>query len=301
VVREVLVRILANPALLRAMVVLFCAGFAFLVGVLFIRFLRQQIAEETDLGEDMPRSLDALPLHVYNTVIQQLKQQKHELVVQSQAEQQRAKASETLNQAVLANVPCGVLVFGPNGLVRSINPAAKNILGFATLIGMSPEDIFRGALVRKDDCNVAVEEPVALAEEVRTVLHESSQRRQVQGEYETPAGDQRFIGMIVAPLPGLDGISVGVACLITDLSGLENSRKEQATHAELSAEMALTLRASLRSISGYGQQLAANTDSELASQLATDIAQEAAELDRTLGGFLTSAHTAATKSAAAGS
>ena len=179
-------KILANPALLRAMVVLFCAGFAFLIGVLFIRFLRQQIAEESDMGEDTPRSLDALPLHVYNTVIQQLKQQKHELMIQSQAEQQRTKSSEALNQAVLANVPCGVLIFGPNGLVRSVNPAAKTILGFATMIGMSAEDILRGALVRKDGRNAAIEEPVALAEEVRAVLHEGSQRRQVEGEYETP-------------------------------------------------------------------------------------------------------------------
>ena len=152
-------RIMANPALLRALVVLFGAGFAFLLGVISIRYLRQQIAEESDLGEDMPRSLDALPLHVYNTVIQQLKQQKHELMVQSQAEQQRAKASETLNQAVLANVPCGVLIFGTNGLVRSINPAAKSILGFATLIGMSAEDIFRGALVRKAGESAAQPQP----------------------------------------------------------------------------------------------------------------------------------------------
>jgi hypothetical protein len=65
--------------------------------------------------------------------------------------------------------------------------------------------------------------------------------------------------------------------------------------------MALKLRASLRSISGYGQQLAVKREPELASQLATDIAQEAAELDRTLGGFLTSAQTAGAKSAAAGS
>ena len=294
-------RIMANPALLRAMVVLFCAGFAFLMGVLSIRFLRQQIAEESDVGEDMPRSLDALPLHVYNTVIQQLKQQKHELMVQSQAEQQRAKTSETLNQAVLANVPCGVLIFGTNGLVRSINPGAKAILGFATMIGMSAEDIFRGALVRKDDSNTTVEESVALAEEVHTVLHEGSQRRQVQGEYETPAGDTRFIGMTVSPLPGLDGNSLGVACLITDLSELENTRKEQTSHAEVSAEMALKMRASLRSISGYGEQLAANTDPQLASQLATDITQEAAELDRTVGGFLTGGQPAAAKSAAAGS
>jgi hypothetical protein len=65
--------------------------------------------------------------------------------------------------------------------------------------------------------------------------------------------------------------------------------------------MALKLRASLRSISGYGQQLADNTDPQLASQLATDIAQEAAELDRSVGGFLTSAQPAVAKSAAAGS
>jgi PAS domain S-box-containing protein len=222
-------------------------------------------------------------------------------MIQSQAEQQRTKSSEALNQAVLANVPCGVLIFGPNGLVRSINPAAKTILGFATMIGMSPEDIFRGALVHKDGSNAAVDEPVALAEEVRAVLHEGSQHRQVEGEYETPSGDQRFLGMTVASLKGLDGISLGVACLITDLSELENTRKEQASHAEVSAEMALKLRASLRSISGYGQQLAANTEPQLASQLATDIAQEAAELDCLLGGFLTSGQTAAAKSAAAGS
>jgi len=169
------------------------------------------------------------------------------------------------------------------------------------MIGMSPEDIFRGALVRKSGSNAGVEEPLALAEEVRAVLHEGSQHRQVEGEYETPPGDQRFLGMTVASLKGLDGISLGVACLITDLSELENARKEQASHAEVSAEMALKLRASLRSISGYGQQLAANTEPQLASQLATDIAQEAAELDRLLGGFLTSAQTAAAKSAAASS
>ena len=293
-------RIMANPALLRALVVLFGAGFAFLLGVISIRYLRQQIAEESDLGEDMPRSLDALPLHVYNTVIQQLKQQKHELMVQSQAEQQRAKASETLNQAVLANVPCGVLIFGTYGLVRSINPAAKSILGFATLIGMSAEDIFRGALVRKAG-ESAAKDSAALAEEVRAVLHEGSQRREVQGEYETPAGDKRFLGMTVLSLPGLDGASLGVACMITDLSGLEALRKERGAHAEISAEMALQLRASLRSIAGYGQQLAANTEPQLASQLSTDIAQEAAELDRLLGGFLTSAQPAPAKSAAAGS
>lgn len=294
-------RILANPTLLRAMVVLFCAGFAFLIGVLAIRSLRKQIAEEGNIGEDAPRSLDALPLHVYNTVIQQLKQQKHELMIQSQAEQQRAKTSDTVSQAVISNLPCGVLMFAPNGLVKSINPAAKAILGFASMIGMSAEDIFRGALVRKDQGNTALGEPLALAEEVRAVLHEGSQRRQVEGDYETPAGDTRFIAMTITPLSVSEGISLGAACLITDLSEVERARKKEELQGEISAEMALKLRASLRSISGYAQQLAGSGDPQLAAQLANDIAHEAAELDRNVGGFLTCQRTAAATSAAAGS
>jgi signal transduction histidine kinase len=51
--------------------------------------------------------------------------------------------------------------------------------------------------------------------------------------------------------------------------------------------MALQLRTSLTTISGFAQQLANNRDLELAKELATDIAQEAAQLDRTIGGFLT--------------
>jgi signal transduction histidine kinase len=57
----------------------------------------------------------------------------------------------------------------------------------------------------------------------------------------------------------------------------------------MSAEMALGLRTSLTTISGYAQQLAASRDAGLARQLAADIADEAAQLDRTIGGFLASA------------
>lgn len=289
-------RILTNPALLRALVVLFCAGFAFLLGVLFIRLFRQQIADETEVGEQKPRTLDALPLHVYNTVIQQLKEQKHELVIASQAEQQRAKTNETLNQGVLSDLPCGVLIFGPNGLVKSVNPAAKTILGFASMMGMGAEDVFRGTVVRKEHGTAAVEDPVAFADEVRAVLHEGSQRRDLEGRYETPAGDERFLGMTVSPL-GVGGDRLlGVSCLISDLSALENTRRERDSQLEMTAEMALKVRTSLRSICEYAQQLASSRDSQLALQLANDIAEEAAELEHSLGSFLTSGRRAAATS-----
>jgi nitrogen fixation/metabolism regulation signal transduction histidine kinase len=288
-----MVKILANPVLLRAAMVLVCAACAFLVGLLFIRLLRKNIAEEGDFSAHASPSLETLPLHLYNTVIQQLKQQKHELQVQSQAEQHRARTSENFSQAVLSNLSCGVLVFGTNGLVKTSNPAAKAILGFASATGMGAEDIFRGAVVRsaKSAGSVIVadkssDEPVFLADEIGTVLREGSQRRGVEAEYETPAGQKRFIAVTVSVVPAADGDLLGVACLINDCTEIEEIRRQQELQSEISGEMALQLRTSLTTISGYAQQLANSRDPELAKQLATDIAHEAAELDRSIGGFL---------------
>ena len=325
-----MVKILTNPVVLRALVVLFCSSFAFLLGLIFIRLLRKNIDEEADLSPDAPRSPDALPMHLYNTVIQDLKQQKHEMQVQSQAEQHRARVSETFSQAVISNLSCGVLVFGTNGLVKTTNSAAKDILGFASITGMSAEDIFRGAVVRRESvrhddldhdlsdgdpseeisgdnacCDTppaafpdeSTDEPVCVADEVDAVLQGGGKRRQIQAEYETPAGENRLLAVTVSPVPAADSGLLGVACLINDLSELDRIRRQQELQGEISAEMALKLHTSLTTISGYAQQLADNRDPELARQLAADIAEEALLLDRSLGGFLT--EKGATKSVAA--
>jgi PAS domain-containing protein len=298
------VRILANPVVLRAIVVLVCATFAFLMGLFCIRALRKSIAEESDFSAEPTPSLETLPLHLYNTVIQQLKQQKHELQVQSKAEQQRARISENFSHAVLSNLSCGVLVFGTNGLVKTANPAAKAILGFASTTGMGAEDIFRGAVVspakwRSTTTDETSDESVCLADEVWSVLREESKRREIEAEYETPGGEKRFIAVTVSPVPAAEGGLLGVTCLINDLSELEQIRRQQELHGEISSEMALQLRASLTTISGFAQQLANSRDMEQSLQLASDIAHEAAQLDRSIGGFLTTKRAA--QSVAAGS
>jgi PAS domain-containing protein len=284
-----------NPVLFRAAIVLFSGTVAFLLGVIFMRMLRKKIRADADLTPEAPTS-DALPLHLYNTVIQQLKQQKHELHVQSKAEQHRARVSETFSQAVLSNLSSGVLVFGPNGLVKSTNPAAKQILGFASATGMSAKDIFRSALVssttlsrnivRDSSPDKAAPEQVRLADEVEAVLREGSGRRRVEAEYETPAGAQRFIAVTISPVPTEDGSLLGAACVINDVSEAECTRRELELHRELSAEKALQLRNSLATISGYARQLAGSHDLELAGRLAADIAHEAEDLDRSIGSFL---------------
>lgn len=286
-----MVKLLANPVLLRAAGLLFFAGCAFLVAIYLMRALRHKLAAEGDLKTSSANKLEALPLHVYNTVIQQLKQQKHELQVQNQTEHRRARTSENFSQAVLLNLSSGVLVFGTNGLVKQANPAAKQILGFSSPSGMSAEDIFRKAAV----CSSAVPAfdsdgmeamPNRVADEVNAVLREGSKCRQVEAGYLAPSGKTLRIAVTVSPVSAVDGSLLGAACLISDRSEFERVRVQQQLEGEISAEMALELRTSLATISGYAQQLARNRDTELAPQLAADIAAEAARLDRHIGGFL---------------
>jgi nitrogen fixation/metabolism regulation signal transduction histidine kinase len=233
------VRILANPVLLRAAVVFFCSAFAFVLALFLMRALRKSITEDAEISSEGSPTMETMPLHVFNTVIQQLKQQKQELQVQSQTELQRARTAETLSQAVISNLPCGVLVFGSNGLVKTSNPAAKEILGFVSTIGMNAEDIFRGAVISRPSAsdlsdphesdqheNEISDETVCVADEVASVLREGRSRRQVEAEFETPAGAKRFLAVTVSPVPADDGSLLGVACVIDDRSELESLRHD---------------------------------------------------------------------------
>ena len=223
-------KILANPVLLRAAVVFFCATFSFLLGLIMVRLLRKSITEEANISSEASPSLEVMPMHVYNTVIAQLKQQRSDLQAQSQADQQRARLNEAVAQAVLSNLTTGVLVFGPNGLVKTSNAAAKEILGFAVTTGMGVDDIFRGAVLpetKSDARDESTSEHLWLADEIRTVLHEGGTRRQVHVEYETPSGINRDLCLTISAVPAAEGGTCGVACLVEDATELCQLRQQQ--------------------------------------------------------------------------
>jgi nitrogen fixation/metabolism regulation signal transduction histidine kinase len=275
--------------ILRAGMVFFLMAAAFVFAILLIRGLRKKIAEEADLGPDKPPSLEALPLHLYNSVIQQLKQQKHELQLQNQAEQRRTRTTENFSQAVLSNLTSGVLVFEGSGLVKQANRAAKEILGFQSPSGMSAEDIFRGAEV----CAAKSASSVTLSSEVLAVLREGSKCRQVEANYVAPSGKKLRIAVTVSPVPAVDGTLLGAACMISDRSELEHIRDQQELQGEVSAEMALELRTSLATIAEYAKQLERSQNPDTIRQIGADIASEAAQLDQRIGGFLATKHAAA--------
>jgi PAS domain-containing protein len=304
------VRLATNPIVLRMVLVLVTAGLAFIVGLLLMRRMRRSISEEGSFS-DTPSSVSAsesFPLHMYHAVIQQLKQQKHELQSLKLVERRRAKTSENISAAVLSNLSSGVLFFTPNGLVRQANASAKQILGFASPAGMSAAEVFRKAeLISASDGAYT-----SLAEAVNVSLREKKRFQRLEAQYRTPAGEERTLDITVssvhgpdsdvlgAACPGVAGPGVagpgvaclGVACLINDRTEMTEIRRQQELRGEMSGEMALGLRSSLTTIAGYAQQLAASRDPELARQLASDIAAEAAHLDRTIGGFLAGAKAA---------
>lgn len=288
---------MTNPIVLRMALMFVAAGFAFILGLLLMRRMRRSISEEASLSDTSSAS-ESFPLHTYHAVIQQLKQQKHELQSLQLVERRRAKTSENVSAAVLSNLSSGVLFFTPNGLVRQANASAKQILGFASPSGMSAGEIFREAeLISASETTYA-----NLAEAVNVSLREKTRFQRLEARYRTPAGEERTLDITVSSVQAPDSevtgaagpgvASLGVACLINDRTEVAEIRRQQELRGEMSAEMALGLRNSLTTIAGYAQQLAASRDPELARQLAADIAAEAAHLDRTIGGFLASARAA---------
>jgi nitrogen fixation/metabolism regulation signal transduction histidine kinase len=274
------VKILSNPIVIRLAAMLLMTFFAFLVSVRLLRRMRRALTEDFSL--DSSPEPERLPMHAYNAVIQQLKQQKHELLSAQQTDRRRAKTSENISSAVLSNLSSGVLFLGTNGLVRTANTAARSILGFASPAGMSLSEIFREATLvsasgSRESLTSALEES----------LHQRNTSRMVEAEYHTPAGEPRSLEITVSPVFTATAETLGAACVITDKTAFAVIQKRQELQGEMSAEMALALRNSVATISSYAQQLAVSKDVSMVRQLAVDIVSEAAELDHTIGGFLT--------------
>jgi nitrogen fixation/metabolism regulation signal transduction histidine kinase len=270
-----------NPIVLRMAMMLIATGVAFWLGVVVVRRMRRSLNAEASFAVGTPTEQN-LALDTYHAVIQQLKQQKHELQSEQQVDRRRAKASESISATVLSNLPTGVLFFAPDGLVRQANGAAKRILGFASPVGMKASQIFRAAALNTR----AAEERQTLAEAIDAGLRAKTHFQKLSANYLTPGGEERVLELTLSSVQAPGGEILGTTCALNDQSELTQYRRQQEWLEEIAAEMALDLHNSLNTISGYAHQLAGTRDPEAARRLAGDIAVEAAHLDHTVGGFL---------------
>jgi PAS domain-containing protein len=284
------VNLLINPMILRMGLLLLAAGTAFLVGLFMIRRLRKSLAAEAESVNCAPLATEGLPVHAYHAVIQQLKQQKHELAAQHLSERRKAKASDSLSSTILSNLSCGVLFLNTSGLVRQANPAARKLLGFASPVGLHSSDLLRAATLRpaKDGraCEASVEQALAPA------LTGKDAVRGLLVNYVTRDGENHILEITASPVTAEDASLMGTTLVFTDKTDIERIRHDQRMHREMSSELAYGVRTSLGAIAENAHQLASGADTELARKLAESIAGEAAQLDRTLGSHLGDAHVA---------
>ena len=292
---------LINPMVLRMAALLFAALAAFGLGLFIIRRLRKNLVAETDEVNQAPLAAEGLPVHAYHAVIQQLKQQKHELSAQQLAERRKAKASDTLSSTILSNLSCGVLFLNTSGLVRQTNAAARKLLGFASPVGLHSSDLFRTARLRPENnaslsTSEAITSEATVEQALAPALAGKSAVRGLLLNYVTRDGENHVIELTASPVLAEDASLMGTTLVLTDKTDIERIRHEQKLRQEISSQLALGLRDSLTTIAGYAQQLACSRDADLARQLANSIAQEAAQLDRTIGSFLGGARAATSSS-----
>jgi PAS domain-containing protein len=301
---ESALNLLTNPIVLR-MAMLFCASTAaFGLALVGMRSLRKSLARDAEEIEHTPMTAEGLPIHAYHAVIQQLKQQKHELTTQQQSERRKAKASDALSATILATLSCGVVFVNTNGLVKQANPAARKILGFDSPVGLSVADLFRKATVRPErykeserhqdqdkqqhgandaaDVERALEPALKASTAVRGLMVNSSGRD----------GENRVLEVTASPVLGDDARHIGTTLVISDRSEIERVRHDREMQREASSELALGLRTSLTTMMSYARE-ARERDPELAN-LAEGIAYEVAQLNHTVGNFLGAGETAQT-------
>ncbi len=293
-------RLLANPLILRMGMLMFAAVAAFGMGLFMIRLLRKNLVAGPESLDHSPLSPSGLPVHAYHAVIQQLKQQKHELTAQQLSERRKAKASDTLSSTILANLSCGVLFLNSNGLVRQSNLTARTLLGFASPVGLHASDLFRSASIRPQNnipgSTIDLSSQPSVEQVLAPALAGTAAVRGLVLNYVSRNGENHVLEVTASPVLAEDASLMGTTLVLTDRTDIERIRHDQKIHQEISSELSIGLRDSLTTIAGYAQQLACSRDTDLAHQLADSIAREAANLDRTIGSFLGGARAATTSS-----
>jgi len=292
------VTLLMNPMALRMALLLVLAITAFGLGLFTIRLMRKNLESESKALNSSPLAAEGLPVHAYHAVIQQLKQQKHELATQQLSDRRKAKASDTLSSTILSNLSCGVLFLNTNGLVRQANAAARKLLGFASPVGLHAADLFRSTRLRPEN-NSSSSDSTSSSSVEQALAPALAGKADVRGlvvNFFTPDGESHILEVTASPVLAEDASLMGTTLVLTDKTDIERIRHDQKMHQEISSELALGLRDSLTTIVGCAQQLARSRDPELARQLADGIAHEAANLDRTIGSFLGGVQAATTSS-----
>jgi signal transduction histidine kinase len=197
---------------------------------------------------------------------------------QERAMKARAEASERLSDEIVASLTSGLLVVDHGGIVRTLNPAGRRLLGLPEADWTRP---YREVLSGVPELIGLIDECLQKA---RPVV-----RRTVQT---AATGGASHLGVTVSPIRDEAGRAYGAICLFTDLSDvmeLEDQlrlKDSLARLGELTAGIAHEFRNGLATIHGYSRLLDLDRLPEDCRPYVTGIRSETEALGQVVTNFL---------------
>ncbi len=211
---------------------------------------RAAVEERRGSGPGAKMEQPAALLAAIQGVISELQEQEKEVARLYQLERRRALSTARLAEAVIRNMPTGLLLINASGLITLSNGAAERALGTGGLAYRNFREVFGN--------------DAPLARLVEACLEQRATFLRQEIAYRTPAAEERRLGTTISPVaseePQPDKVA-GALCLLsdlTDLAALESQmrlRESLAAMGEMSAGIAHEFKNSLGIISGYAQML----------------------------------------------
>ena len=210
------------------------------------------------VGEAQRASVSAQPksqdeaefvLETFQSVVQQLQEQRTELEQLGAEARERANSAEKFSERIVASLPSGLIAFDGAGLSMAINTPGRALLEVnGTTLGISYK-LLLGAHVE-------------LARMVGDCLQTGTVYRRTEIEAVSADGKLRRLGATVAPieLPPERGPR-GALCLLTDITEVTELREQVALKnnleslGEMSAGLAHEFKNAIATLQGYAQLL----------------------------------------------
>jgi PAS domain S-box-containing protein len=220
-------------------------------------------------------------LETFQSVVEKLRAQQHELERLSASASERAASAEMFSERIMASIPSGLVAFDAEGRATVVNAPARAVLARDgdESIGQSANDL----LARAPE----------LARMVESCLQTGELFRREEVAAVASDGRARKLGVTVAPIDPQPGAhSRGALCLLTDITEVAELREALATKrnleslGEMSAGLAHEFKNALAALHGYAQLLQTQSADERARASASALLEEVRSLSAMVTSFL---------------
>ena len=219
-------------------------------------------------------------LETFQSVVQQLQEQRTALERLSTEARERANSAERFSERIVASLPSALIAFDANGSSITINGPGRALLEISgNAVGQSYKELFAS----QGELTGMVEECLD-----KGTLYRRSELQTTQ-----PNGKPRRLGATIAPIElSPEQGQQGVLCLLTDITEVSELREQLALKknlenlGEMSAGLAHEFKNAVAALQGYVQLLQSLDLNDKAQSTAASLLNEVRNLSSMVTSFL---------------